>query len=206
MVDILSVKKTAEALTLSGTTASDVSYLSEEETKQVLTPFAFEINKSLFGLPLSVPWKRAVALLIDFILIAILAETPGEVLALVVAITFYRLGSKKRAQQLGKKFGFRKRLLRFTGAFVIFVVLISIIPDLFNELFGEGKSSDESSLVKVNGSEVTISDSIAITALTAKAIGDISQSECQRYDCWYNLAAPLVKQLTVIEAKDVPVE
>ena len=37
---------------------SDSHYLSSEETRQILTPFAFEIDKSLFGIALAAPWKR----------------------------------------------------------------------------------------------------------------------------------------------------
>ncbi|MDO6428297.1 RDD family protein [Thalassotalea sp. 1_MG-2023] len=107
--------------------------LSKQETKTILTPFAFEINRQLFGLPLAVPWRRGVALLIDFIIIAMLAETPGELLALLAALTFFRLGSKKRAKQMGKKRGIRRFILQTTGALVIFVVLIDTIPPMFNE-------------------------------------------------------------------------
>ncbi|WP_286235495.1 RDD family protein [Thalassotalea sediminis] len=108
------------------------STLTKEETRTILTPFAFEINKTLFGLPLAVPWKRALALLIDFIFIAILAETPGELLAFLVALTFFRLGSKKRAQAMGKKMGLRRVLLRFIGVIIIFVVLIDAVPPMFS--------------------------------------------------------------------------
>ena len=45
---------------------NDISALSEEETKQYLTPFAFKMDKSLFGLPLASPAKRGIALFIDF--------------------------------------------------------------------------------------------------------------------------------------------
>ncbi|NQY65191.1 MAG: hypothetical protein HRT38_16000, partial [Alteromonadaceae bacterium] len=45
--------------------SSDSQFLSEEETKKILTPFAFEIDKSLFGVAIAKPWRRAVAILID---------------------------------------------------------------------------------------------------------------------------------------------
>lgn len=106
--------------------------LSEEETKKILTPFAFEIDKSLFGLPLAVPWKRGIALMIDFFFIFLLVDMPGELLALVVAITFFMIGSKKRAEKMGKRRGLRKLFLRILGAFILFIVLITTVPDLIN--------------------------------------------------------------------------
>ncbi|GLX80076.1 hypothetical protein tinsulaeT_34160 [Thalassotalea insulae] len=127
--------------------AQGASPLDAEETKKILTPFAFEIDKSLFGLPLAVPWKRGLALLIDFILIALLAETPGELLAFVVAMTFFRLGSKKRAQQQGKKRNFRRRLLRYFGAMMLLVLLLSTLPE-FIEQYTDSASAEISEMAK----------------------------------------------------------
>jgi len=59
--------------------------LSEEETKKFLTPFAFRLDKSLFGLPLASPSKRGFALLIDLCLIALISDLSGGLLALAVA-------------------------------------------------------------------------------------------------------------------------
>lgn len=121
--------------------------LTKEETKQILTPFAFEIDKSLFGLPLAVPWKRGAALLVDFLLIALLAETPGELLVFVVAITFFRIGSKTRAKKLGKKRGLRKLIVRLIGAFILFVLLISTVPSFIDTYFNAGSGvGDEKSV------------------------------------------------------------
>jgi len=63
--------------------------LSDEETKQYLTPFAFKMDETLFGLPLASPAKRGIALLIDFSLIAVLSGTSGDILTLSVAFTLY---------------------------------------------------------------------------------------------------------------------
>jgi len=176
--------------------------LSNEETKQILTPFAFEIDKSLFGLPLSVPWKRGVALLIDFILIAILAETPGELLALVVAITFFKLGSKKRAAKFGKKRGLGKLFLRMLGAFILFVVLVSTLPDVFEQYFEEGnEKAIPENIVVVDGDNISVKDSLALAGLSTKAISDIANSDCQQYDCWLALLTPSVEKLATFSLK-----
>jgi len=148
-----------------------VSILSKEETKQILTPFAFELDKSLFGLPLSVPWKRGLALLIDFIVIAMLAETPGELLALVIAITFFKLGSKKRAAKFGQKRGLGKLLLRVLGAFILFVVLISTLPDLFDRMLKLDEStSPESHIVQVD--EQVTSSEVTTNKATSESLTD----------------------------------
>lgn len=135
------------------------STLTEQETKQILTPFAFEIDKSLFGLPLSVPWKRGVALLIDFILVAILAETPGELLAFVAALTFFKIGSKKRAEKMGKKRGLGKLLFRILGVFMLFVMLISTVPEMIDSVINQNeqsKTDKTSSALAVPKNEIDI--------------------------------------------------
>lgn len=89
----------SQALLKGENTLNESNGLTEEETKKILTRFAFNIDESLLGIPLAVPWRRGLALLIDFILIAILSGAPGELLAIVVAITFYRIGSSKPVKQ-----------------------------------------------------------------------------------------------------------
>lgn len=143
-------QKTTDTLT------TDV--LTKEETKQILTPFAFEIDKSLFGLPLAVPWKRGAALLVDFLLIALLAETPGELLAFVVAITFFRIGSKRRAEKLGKRRGLRKLFLRLIGAFILFVMLISTLPNFIDRYYNADSVADDGQSAVITAEKPTIEE------------------------------------------------
>jgi len=196
--NLSTTKSTNVAMTSLKTEGLGSSYLSEDETKQILTPFAFEIDKTLFGVPLSVPWKRGVALLIDLLLIAMLAETPGEVLALVVAITFFRLGSKRRAKMLGKKRGIAKMLLRLLGAFIIFVVLLDIIDEVTSS-----SGQLEYNPWQGSGTESKLTNTIALGAITGKAFIGISQSDCQNYNCWFEHASPLIEQLAEL---NLPIE
>ncbi|WP_286272975.1 RDD family protein [Thalassotalea sp. PP2-459] len=170
--------------------------LSKQETKTILTPFAFEINKQLFGLPLAVPWRRGVALLIDFIIIAMLAETPGELLALLAALTFFRLGSKKRAKQMGKKRGIRRFILKTTGALVIFVVLIDTIPPMFNESYWKSRDTES---VKVEAEpEVTSADKTSFAEQTFNKGVEWSQSVVKDLGLGFGWAALYFSVLTAI--------
>ncbi len=170
--------------------ANGPAYLTEEETKQILTPFAFKIDHSLFGLALAAPWKRLVALLIDLSLVAFLSDAPGELLAIVIAITFYRLGSKKRAQQLGKVKGKKRRaFMRFIGAFIILVMLLDFLPNFFNnieDLTDTNSQQSDNALVKLKGAPLDLSETIAVTTLTAGIISTISTSDCSQVDCWHS--------------------
>jgi hypothetical protein len=117
--------------------------LSESETSKILTPFAFKIDQSLFGIALAVPSKRALAILLDFIFVAFLSQTSGEVLALLVALTLYRLGQVKRINDQGKVMGKRRRgLLRITGVFIFVLVFVQLVSGLLSQ------SDDENILQK----------------------------------------------------------
>jgi uncharacterized RDD family membrane protein YckC len=137
--------------------------LNEQETRKILTPFAFEIDRSLFGISLAKPWQRAMALLIDFFIIALLSDAPGELLAFVIAVTLYRLGNKKRAQKMGKVKGYRRRAcLRFFAALIVFSMLSNYLPQLFEQdtLFNTGESIPASTAIQsdvdgVSGADIS---------------------------------------------------
>lgn len=183
-------------------------YLSDEETKKILTPFAFEIDKSLFGTPLAAPWKRAAALLIDLLLIAILAETPGELLALVVAVTVFRLGSKKRAQLQGKVKGKKRRaMMRFIGAFIVFVVLVDTLPSIFKSADDFSNGLDKpTNIVEAKSKELTPTQSIAFAAIVMNITKKVNDSACQTVSCWQQELSPSIAQAAKLELESKEVE
>jgi uncharacterized RDD family membrane protein YckC len=165
-------------------------FLTEEETKKILTPFAFKIDENLFGIPLAVPWRRGFALFIDFILIAILSGAPGELLAIVVAITSYRMGNANSSNKIGQLKKLKRISLRLLGAFIIFVILIDTLPRLF-----EDSSSD--SLAAADNGELSLnwSDGLALGALSTETFQKINASSCIDISCWKSELLPFVEQL-----------
>ena len=193
------ISATASNENCSTAAESSAQVLSAEETRETLTPFAFKIDQSLFGIALAVPWRRGAALLIDLCLVAILSGAPGELLAVLVAITLFKLGSKQRAAKFGKKPGLRKTLLRLTGAFIVFVVLIDTLPNIFSQMNDfniqverAGQQPDTvlspSNKIKNNRDEQGfIKGTLSVAATVA-----IAQSECDEYACWQQLTADLL--------------
>ncbi len=177
--------------------------LSEQETREILTPFAFKIDQSLFGISLAVPWRRGMALLIDLLLVAILSGAPGELLAVLVAITLFKIGSEKRAAAFGRKAGLRKTALRVIAAFIVFVVLIETLPSMFSQMDAfnskvaqnDGSTSGESKYQDNNGNE-RVDDSFIKGTLMLAATIAISQSDCEQYQCWQQLSTTLVAAYT----------
>jgi hypothetical protein len=190
--------------------------LSDEETREILTPLAFKIDKSLFGISLAVPWRRGTALLVDLCLVALLSGAPGELLAFLVAITLFKLGSKKRGNKLAKKSVLSKIILRVFAALIVFVVLIDILPKLFADLetfnyhveqagqsqgtLSSNKNNQSHSQSNLQGNaenrtEPNIktsadNDFIKVTLALAAGIA-ISQNDCVDYPCWLQLCESL---------------
>jgi hypothetical protein len=178
--------------------STEVGALSEEETKHYLTPFAFELDKTLFGLPLAAPRKRAIALLLDFTLVAILSSISGGVLALAIAVTLFYLGSKKRAQQLGKTKGRKRRaFLRFLAAFIVLLVLLDSISNFVTPTTENHKKS----VVSTESDELSLGQSLVLTGYAISAIAELVDTDCKDYSCWQQTLEPVAKKMANITFK-----
>ena len=176
--------------------------LSQEETRKILTPFAFEIDKSLFGIPLASPTKRALAIAIDLFFIALLSETPGEILALVIAMTLYRLGSKKQALKSGKnKAKKRRKALRAFAVFIVFIMLLQLLPRIFSPSFVEPAAlpNDTEDIIM---SELSTSEAITFSALSGALLLTVNNSACAELACWKKELSPLVKPFSSFNLKE----
>lgn len=175
--------------------STDVVIVSEEETKHYLTPFAFKLDKSLLGLPLASPAKRGIALIIDFSLIALLSDISGVALALAIAITFYYLGNKKRAEKSGKTTGHKRRkTFRIIAAIMVFFVLLDTLPPLLTYFNGQ---DTEASLNTADNS-LALSESVLLAALLLSAVQTIDDSSCQQFDCWQTELGAVAEQVALV--------
>ena len=176
--------------------------LSQEETRKILTPFAFEIDKSLFGIPLASPTKRALAVGIDLFFIALLTETPGEILALVIAITLYRLGSKKKVLKLGRQKGrIRRKALRILAVFIFFVILLQVLPSIFNPSSVEPVILPAETVNRA-APDLTTTEAIAFSALSGAILLTVSDSECLVLTCWKDELSPLIKPFASLNLQE----
>lgn len=177
---------------------TEIGALSEEETKHYLTPFAFELDKTLFGLPLAAPRKRAIALLLDFTLVAILSSISGGALALAIAVTLFYLGSKKRALQLGKTKGRKRRaFLRFFAAFIVLLVLLDSISTFVTPT----TENDKKPVVSAENDELSLGQSLVLTGYAISAIADLVDTDCNDYSCWQQTLEPVAKKMANITFK-----
>jgi len=193
---------------------TDTHTLTDSETRQILTPFAFKMDHSLFGLPLAGPGKRFMAIALDLLLVGILSVMPGEILALVISVMLYRLGSKNNTQAKGQvKWRRTRSLSRFIGVFILFILLLDTLPKLldhFEDITTKGVSEavdnraekQEKVMVDVAGVPVPKELSLPVSAVMIAAIAEVALSECQSMSCWEKELAGKAEALHALELED----
>jgi hypothetical protein len=141
----------------------------DADPKSMVTPFAFEIAPKLLYIPLASPLKRGLAMTIDGLLVAVLAEQAGWVFILLVGLT---LLIQKKSRQLGKFFKW--------GLYSLMLVMMLMV--VVEELI----SSDSSSTEYDNANGVEISSLNVIEGLLGYGPQIVSFSQCTNINCAEN--------------------
>jgi hypothetical protein len=175
------------------------THLSHKETREIVTPYAFHVSPDLFGVRLASPLRRAWAILIDIVLIALLTQVSSLVLAIVAAATFFKAGNRLKQK---KRFNGPRIFLRFLTAALLFLFALGLFGTLTEEF------NNDRNDVKAIGDQATGIDglninSVAGVALTAKYLiktnqlsKQIEQGKCAvAYDCWQSLGDELSADL-----------
>lgn len=103
------------------------SLASGTDPRTIITPDAFTVDQSLMGTPLARPWRRLVALLIDFLLAAMVAKVDGALVGLVVAVLFFRVATRSPIQHVLKRWA--RTTAAFLGALALFITAVAVLDD-----------------------------------------------------------------------------
>jgi uncharacterized RDD family membrane protein YckC len=93
------------------------------DPREIITPESFAIDPALLGLPLARPMRRAAAMLIDLLIIALLVHAGGLLFGVAAAWVFLRVSGKSAGGGLLRRswrFAFRS-----LAALVLFLVVLS---------------------------------------------------------------------------------
>ncbi len=115
-----------------------------------ITPDFFSVARELVGVPLATPSRRAAAMAIDGILVAILVQAGGVFLGL--AAVFVLLRASRRSQKSGYVRASVRFTLRAAAAIVLFVVVLQAWD------FGEEKLQEQREPDAVSSSASTDAD------------------------------------------------
>lgn len=145
--------------------------LTRAETREVITPYAFELDQALLGLPLASPSRRAVAMIIDVMLIFLAAKISAALIAFVAAMAFYKGTAQKH---LPKMSVFWRRVLKVTAASILFVSSLAVLSLAID--FFEDDSAVQMQGIKINNDiPLAIDEKQLIQAYLADTSQDCDQ-------------------------------
>jgi len=170
--------------------------LSKAETREVITPYAFEVDNALLGLPLASPTRRALAMIIDVALIFLAAKLSATIIAFVAAMAFY----KGTAQQyLPKMSSVWRRILKIVAASILFVSALAVLSIGIDYL--ESDNADQG--LTVQG--VKIQDDIQLTSTEKKQVNaylvQTADESCEQ-PCQLNALDNLIGQVPKLAEMD----
>jgi len=135
--------------------------LSGSETRNVITPYAFKIDQALLGIPLATPIQRAMAMIIDVILIFMAAKLSATLIAFVAAMAFY----KGTAQQyLPKMSSFWRKTLKLFAATFLFVSSLTVLS-LAIEFFEDDNAIQEIQIEQAENAKTKSEETKPVTSI-----------------------------------------
>lgn len=176
--------------------------MTRSETRQIVTPYAFEVAPELFGTPLASPVRRATALLIDLFLVALLTNVSSVFWAGLVAVMFFRAGNRVKK---GGRFNWLRKILRLFAAILLFAFALAIIDDVMDK--SSEIMSDNSAATNENVSGM---QALEVVTLTAKYVSNTQTLSSQVQEgicspamtCWTSLAQEFVDDIANTQMSD----
>lgn len=104
------------------------------DPRTIITPDSFTVATELLGMPLARPWRRAVAMLVDLMAVALLANAGGVFLAFGAAFALWRASAPARG-------GLARTTLRLGAALALFVAVVSAWGALVDRDGGDDASA-----------------------------------------------------------------
>ncbi|NRD74324.1 RDD family protein [Shewanella sp. VB17] len=154
----------------------------DADPKYMVTPLAFQMAPELLYVPLASPLKRFLAMFIDALFVAVLAEQAGFIFIFFVGLT---LSIQKKSRELGKLFQW------FLYLVMLFMLLVTV-----NNLVSPATSSEVE-----NGNEGeelgTMKERIVLLGSGSKVM---SLYQCEDIECAEN---ELIDLITVLKESNV---
>lgn len=114
------------------------------DPRDIVTPYAFEVEPALLGKALASPWRRLAALLLDLLIATIIAGLGGVLLGFAIALLFFRFATRERNQPGQKRWN---RAAAFAGACVLFVTVLVVTDN------DDGNSDADQPVMTASGFE-----------------------------------------------------
>ncbi|MBU3022774.1 RDD family protein [Aestuariibacter sp. A3R04] len=97
-----------------------------KETREIVTPYAFQVAPELLGTPLASPMRRAMAQLLDISFLYFISSANALIFALVAAVTFLKAGNNLAKKSSAKGV---TQILRVVGVAILAWLLFTIVDE-----------------------------------------------------------------------------
>lgn len=144
--------------------------LTRRETREVITPYAFEVCPSLLGVPTAPPLRRLLAIGIDGILVTGLAKAALLcIVPVILYLAYFRWQAKRYTQ-----------LLLVLGFGLIWALSASLVPELVSEEQGSSAKMSQTQAMVVAGIALKLQqdncDQSCMTALLTESAAQLRES------------------------------
>ncbi len=146
------------------------------DPRATITPDVFEVHEDLLGIPLAAPWRRLVAVVVDFMIAGLLANVGGAWIGLAVAFIFFRVATRQQVKNPLKRWA--RTTLAFLGAIVLFITAVALVD-------ADGDEEDGSSPLSIASmvtSEDAPPDSDTASSPGRRAVADTVARLLRQYD------------------------
>ncbi len=103
------------------------------DPRTIVTPYAFQVHPDLLGVPLATPWQRLAAIGIDLVLIALLSQASGFLLALAIAGSLLWMSTRPATRVI-----FARTLQVAVGCLGVLVLAVTLLVLWFGPWSGRG--------------------------------------------------------------------
>lgn len=171
------------------------------DDKNVVTTVAFKVDDRLLGTHLAKPYQRGIAMLVDAFFVLLLTDASPMFWALFASIAFFKAG-----KQVGtKSWRLTRWLLRWGGAFAIFLTTLVIVSsfigdDLGDKIAGEITQEDKNVKFGKSFSLQSLGAGVKFTTLVTQ-LDELDPKICD-LNCFDDISKEIVHEARFLEVKD----
>ncbi|MEZ9595821.1 RDD family protein [Shewanella sp. 10N.261.52.F9] len=183
---------------------SQQAICKHDDPKTWVTPFAFDVAPNILYMPLASPLKRGLAMIIDGLLVAVLAENAGWMFVFLVLATLF---IQKQSKQVGRVFKWALYIVMLLG-------LVSAVIGYYNNIDEQvqdagyqlqDQDSDQFPLITNSGNNQSIDTRVgeevennfnSVIDIVAYMPAIISATQCRDMSCAQSRIDDLDQALT----------
>ena len=130
-----------------------------KDPRQIVTPYAFQVDEELLGLPLATPKRRLAAFLLDLLIAAIISSIGAFLVAITASGIFFWIAVRTKSSN------WMKNLFRYSGAGIA-SILVFIASYAFTEKPDTGAASVSANLTTPSDTTIITSQNVDWGALS----------------------------------------